>query len=115
MGLETDTIKRNNSELVLSKLNALCINVGKLSDKMEKNVSVLSDKIDENGKEHREIFKEIGSLKISAKDDHPNCKTGVVNSTKIKTVEDKITLRDKIGVSALIALVISAIKTWWPS
>ena len=69
-----------------------------------------------NAEEHRRIFQTLEAIKVAAAAErnhtHEHCEDCVRHNAEITTIKEQMSLRDKIGIGAILALVGTAIKTW---
>ena len=91
-----------NEELISKKLDAIC-------EEMRRGFHG-------NAEEHRRVFEALENIKVAAASDrnhiHEHCDDCVQHSAQIESIEKQMSIRDKLGIGATLALIGTAIKTW---
>jgi len=92
-----------SEKLILQKLDSIC---------KQMKEGFAANQVSHEGLEARlreietEAAKALGHV-------HPHCDDCLTHTTEITALQKDISLRDKIGISALLVFIATTIKTWF--
>ena len=100
----TNQDRRHGNDLILQKLDQLCLTI---------NTGFAA-----NQTEHKELNATISKIREEQAETrghkHDHCDDCITHSAEIKALGKRIDTRDKVGIGALLALIGTAIKSFWP-